>query len=131
MSQIIATVVNPTTLITDHYAVERELHQPKPKCLKRHLQYRKYAAIDNVKFATDLDASNSHAPEVDPIALLARYDSCLRIIVDDHAPVVSRAITGRPMTPWYTSELSSEKRDLRRSERVWRPSGLTVHRSSI
>ena len=127
-SQIIATAVKPTTLVTDHYVVECELHQPKPKCLKRHVEYRKYAAIDNGQFAADLEASDIHAPELDPTALLARYDSCLRLLVDDHVPIVSRTITVRPMTPWYTSELSVEKRDLRRAERVWRQSGLTVHR---
>ena len=108
--------------------MECELHQPKPKCLKRHVEYRKYAAIDNGQFAADLEASDIHAPELDPTALLARYDSCLCLLVDDHAPIVSRTITVRPMTPWYTSELSVEKRDLRRAERVWRQSGLTVHR---
>ena len=127
-SQITATAVKPTTLITDHNAVECELHQPKPKRMKRHVQYRKYAAIDNGQFAADLEASDIHTPEVDPTALFARYDSCLRLPVDDHAPIVSRTITVMPMTPWYTSELSVEKRDLRRAERVWRESGLTVHR---
>ena len=113
-SHIIATAVKPTTLITDHYAVECQLHQPKPKCLKRHVQYRKFAAIDNGQFAADLEASDIHTPELDPTALLARYESCIRSLVDNHAPVVSRTITVRPMTPWYTSELSAEKRDLRR-----------------
>ena len=129
-SHIIATPVKPTTLITDHSTVECELHQPKPKCLKRHVQYRKFAAIDNGRFAADLEASDFHAPEQNPTALLARYDSCIRSIVDDHAPIVSRTITVRPMTPWYNSELSAEKRDMRRAERAWRQSGLTVHRQT-
>ena len=34
----------------------------------------------------------------------------------------------RPMTPWHTSELAEGKRALRRAERHWRRSGLTVHR---
>ena len=29
-SDVIATAVKPTTMITDHYAIECELHQPKP-----------------------------------------------------------------------------------------------------
>ena len=60
-SHIIATPVTPTTLITDHYAVECEHHQPKPKCMKRHVQYRKFTAIDNDRFAADLEASVFHA----------------------------------------------------------------------
>ena len=32
------------------------------------------------------------------------------------------------MTPWHTSKLAEEKRALRRAERHWQQSGLTVHR---
>ena len=68
--------------------------------MPRRIQYSKYSAID----------------------------ACIRSIVNAHAPVISRTITARPMTPWHTSELSEEKRALRRAERNWRQTGLTVHR---
>ena len=66
--------------------------------LKRHVEYRRYGAIDNSRFAADLAASDLNAPELDPTALLFRYDSCIRTIVDAHAPLVSWTITVRPMT---------------------------------
>ena len=115
-------------MITDHYAIECKLHQPKPTRLKRHVNYQRYAAIDNSRFAADLAAADFNAHELDPLALLYRYDYCLRTVVDKHAPLVSRTITVRPMTPWHTSEQAEEKRALRRAERHWRQSGLTVHR---
>ena len=59
---------------------------------------------------------------------LRGYDTCLRTIVDAHAPLVSRTITVRPMIPWHTNDLIKEKRTLRRAERHWRKSGLPVHR---
>ena len=79
-------------------------------------------------FAADLESFNISADEEDPVALLAGYDTCLRTIVDAHAPLVSRTITVRPMTPRHTNDLTEEKRALRRAERLWRKSGLTVHR---
>ena len=122
------TAVRPTSLITDHYAVECELLQSKPDRLKRHVMYRKYSAINNSSFAADLELFNISADEEDPVALLAGYDTCLRTIVDAHAPLVSWTITVRPMTPWHTNDLTEEKRTLRRADRLWRKSGLTVHR---
>ena len=87
----IFTAVRPTSLVTDHYAVEYELLQSKPDRLKQHVTY-------------------------------------LRTIVDAHAPLVSRTITVRPMTPWHTNDLTEERRALRRAERLWWKSGLAVHR---
>ena len=124
----IFTAVRPTSLITDHYAVECELLLSKPDRLKRHVTYRKYSAINNSSFAADLELFNISADEEDPVALLAGYDTCLRTIVVAHAPLVSRTITVRPMTPWHTNDLTEEKRTLRRAERLWRKSGLIVHR---
>ena len=90
---------------------ECELHQPKPMRLKSHVEYRKYAANEYSRFAADLAASDLHDPELDPAVLLSRYDACLRIVVVTHAPLVSRTITLRPMTPWHTSELAEGKRE--------------------
>ena len=128
LSHVIATAVKPTTMITDHYAIECELHQPKPMRLKRHVEYLRYAAIDNSWFAADLAAADFNALELDSTALLYRYDYCLCTVVDEHAPLVSRTNTVRSMTPWHTSELAEKKRAPRRAERHWRQSGLRVHR---
>ena len=108
--------------------MQLKLYQPKPMRLKRHVEYLKYAAIDNSWLAADLAASDLHAPELDPAVMLSRYDVCLRTVADAHVPLVSRTITVRPMTPWHTSELAEGKLALRRPERHWRRSGLTVHR---
>ena len=59
---------------------------------------------------------------------LRATDTCLRTTVDTNAPLVSWTITVRPMTPWHTNDLTEEKRAVCRAERLWRKSGLTVHR---
>ncbi len=92
-SHPIATAVKPTSLITDHYAVESELLLSKPSRLKRHITYRKQSAINNNIFAADLRSFNLNADEADPVVLLAAYDTCLRTTIDAHAPLVSRTIT--------------------------------------
>ena len=119
----IFTAVRPTSLITDH---ECELLQSKPDCLKRHVTYRKYSAINNSSVAADLQWFNISADEGDPVALYADYDTCLHTIVDAQAPLVSRTITVRPMIPWHTNDLIEETRAFHRAERLRRKSGLTV-----
>ena len=69
-SHLIVTAITPMMLITDHYAIECDLHQTNLIRLKRHVGYRKYAAIDNNRFAADLAASDVHAPELDPAVFL-------------------------------------------------------------
>lgn len=125
---VIATTVEPKTLLTDHRVIECGLRQPKPERMTRRVQYRKYSAIDGSRFTADLAASHLNVPEQNPEVILTRYDGCIRSIVNAHAPVISRTITARPKTPWHTSELTDEKRALRRAERNWRQTGLTVHR---
>ena len=100
----IFTVVGPTSLITDHYAVECGLLQSKPNSLKRHVICRKYSAINNSNFVADLKSFNINADEADPVALLAGYDTCLRTVIDAHAPLVSRIITLRSMTPYVAHQ---------------------------
>ena len=127
-SHPIATAVKPISQITDRYAVECELLQSKPSRLKRHITYRRQSAINKNIFAADLRLFNLNADEADPVVLLAAYDTCLRTIIDAHAPLMSRTITVRPTTLWHTKDLTEVKQALRRAERLWRNSSLSVHR---
>ena len=56
------------------------------------------------------------------------YDEVLRSLLDKYAPVKERVITVRPSAPWYTAQVTAEKRKRRRLERKWRASGLTADR---
>ena len=49
-------------------------------------------------------------------ALLALYD---KDIVEKHAPKKSRVVTVRADKPWYTAELSAEKRLRRKCEKKY------------
>ena len=54
-------------------------------------------------------------------------DASLRNVLDRHAPLVTRTDTARPSAPWITEEVKAAKCNLRKAERRWRSSGLTVH----
>ena len=45
-----------------------------------------------------------------------------------HAPLVTKTITVRPNSPWYTEDIGVEKSTRRRFERRWRRTLLPEHR---
>ncbi|XP_056006684.1 uncharacterized protein LOC130050513 [Ostrea edulis] len=56
------------------------------------------------------------------------YSSELSSIMDWLAPLRTRTITIRPEYEWYNSSIREAKQRRRQAERLWRKSGLVVHR---
>ena len=56
------------------------------------------------------------------------YDEVLRSLLDKHAPVKEQVVTVRPSVPWYTAEVTTEKRKRRQLERKERASELPFDR---
>ena len=56
------------------------------------------------------------------------YDEVLRSLLEKHAPVKERVVTVRPSAPWYTVEVTAEKRKQRQLKRKWRASRLPADR---
>ena len=60
--------------------------------------------------------------------LMDNYNLVLSTLLDKHAPIKERVVTVRPAAPWYTEVIIGEKRMLKRLERRWRGSRLSVDR---
>ena len=110
-SNIITSPVIPTTLLTDHHAVECELRYGKPARQTHQLQYRKYSSIDQKAFNEDVRSMFATNLEK-PVDCFAAYDDAVTDAVDKHAPTMTRVVTVRPKMPWHTQQLSDAKRDL-------------------
>ena len=54
---------------------------------------------------------------------LSVYNTCLRQLLDHHAPLVTRTVTDRPPAPFMPLEVKR-----RPAKRKWHESGLTAHR---
>ena len=69
--------------------------------------------------------------------MVYQYDNVLRSLLDRHAPIKQRVVTVRSSAPWYSTEISQNKRIRRKIERKWRstllPSerDLYVHQCSV
>ena len=118
---------------SDHKVVTCKLDCPKPPASKIHVTYRstKLLTADilddgvlKLPFVKDLNA----LAVVDLTALVIQYNTELEKIYNDLAPRKSRWITHRPHAPWYNDVLRLAKRIKRRAERMFRKTGLEVHR---
>ena len=79
-------------------------------------------------FKTDVHnllGSATQSNSTDPLSV---YNTCLRQLLDHHAPLVTRTVTDRTSAPWLTLEIKQAKVQRRLAERKWRKSGLAVHR---
>ena len=100
----------------------------KPVREKRTIISRNIRAIDMHDCRTDDDnllGSATQSNSTDPPGV---YNTCLRQLLDRHAPLVTRTVTDRTSVPWMTLEIKQAKVQRRLAERKWRESGLAVHR---
>ena len=79
-------------------------------------------------FRTDAHNLLGSASQSDSTDQLGVYNTCLRQLLDRHAPLVTRTVTDRTSAPWMTLEIKQAKVQPRLVERKWRESGLAVHR---
>ena len=115
-------------LLSDHLVISFDLLLRKPVREKRKIISRNIRAIDMHDFRTDVHNLLGSATQSDLTDLLGDYNTCLRQLLDSHAPLVTRTVTDRTCAPWMTLEIKQAKVQRRLAERKWRESGLAVHR---
>ena len=121
--------ITVSDFLTDHGAVHCCLHLPKPQPLRHPIQYRNYAAIDKHELRGDIATSTLCLdPATSAASLLEQYDTTLSLLLDKHAPVLTRTITIQPKVPWFNGDIKMAKQKKRQLERRWRQSRLTIHR---
>ncbi len=60
--------------------------------------------------------------------MVSCYDKVLRELLDKHAPQKTITVAQRPVQPWISDAILEGKRVRRQRERLWRKTGLTVHK---
>ena len=52
------------------------------------------------------------------------YNSTLKVVLDKHAPLITRSVKERPRVPWFNEEIKTAKRERRKAEKRWRRTRL-------
>ena len=116
-------------MITDHNLLLCTVHHPKPHLQEKKIVTRKLRSIDLPSFREDIVQGltvNDHNESASD--LLNRYNVHLTSVLDKHAPKKEKSVVVRPLQPWFTDELHQAKNERRKAERLWRRTGLTVHK---
>lgn len=115
------------TVTSDHACILFALTFPCPKKVTKTINIRKLRAIDTESFCRDVSATFATLPTDDCSSAWEQYNLRLQHLLDQHAPMKTVTITTKPDSPWFTFEVRSARRELRRLERQWQKSGLSVH----
>ena len=81
--------------------------------------------IDKASFASDLESICQDLLQIDDLnALAVQYNCRLLSLLDKHAPVTSKTLPVHPKVPWFSSNLTTLKRQRRKAEKHWRTNML-------
>ena len=118
-SSNIISNTNVHSLITDHHLVSCSLHIPKPIRPLKKVPYRK---LDNINIANFINDFNILYNNITDSSHIDSFDSNLSLVLDKHAPIITKTYTARHNTLWFNNSLHTAKRSLRIKERNWRKS---------
>jgi hypothetical protein len=95
------------------------------------ITFRSYKHIDLPQFLNDLTHSFGflqHQLTLNCSSFVSLYDMMMRNLVDHHAPIKSKSSHRKMSLPWFNGMLRSQRSSVRRAERMWRITGLQIHR---
>uniref|UniRef100_A0A3B3IPM6 Reverse transcriptase domain-containing protein n=1 Tax=Oryzias latipes TaxID=8090 RepID=A0A3B3IPM6_ORYLA len=94
----------------------------------RSITYRKLNNINLDHFSSHItnlhDTDTLHTPD----GFVSHYNNNLRNILDIHAPLKTRMVSFSLTAPWFTPYLRQLKAKGRRLERLYKKTGLSIHR---
>ncbi len=114
-------------MLSDHASILFKVCLHKPNAVLKHVAFRKVHEIDLDSFKLDMSESDLFRnPPNDLGGLVDCYNDCLKDIVNQHAPLITKDIPVRERRPWYTDEIRAAKRLRRKLERKWIKSKLSI-----
>ena len=119
-------------LLSDHFVISVDLLLRKLVREKNIIISRNIGTIDMLDFRTDVHNLLGSATQSNSTNPLGLYNTCLRQLLNHHAPLVIRSVTDRTSAPWMTLEIKQASVHVcvqrRLAKRKWRELGLPVHR---
>ena len=112
-------------LTCHHFAIDFSFCYKKPLPAKKIIKYRNLKNIDikSIAQAVNKLSLESKLTECDTVDdMVSIYSDSLKSILDLHAPTLTRTVTDRSKSPWFTSELLAMKSEKRKLERQWKKS---------
>ena len=109
--------------ISDHYCITFNINIHKPCLKKKTIQFRQLHKINKDIFSRDIYDCFKDLGNLDTEELVDIYNSQLRTLLNNHAPLRTKEVFERQDAKWYNSDLKMAKRERRKLERKWRLTG--------
>ena len=124
VSNLIATEYD----VSSHFLLDFNLSiVPETKKLKS-ISYRATKNINSDKLIEDINSKVNVSENLSFKDNIDNYNSTLRQIIDQHAPIKRRIIKEVNSAPWFDSEYKEIRRKRRNAEKSFRNTGLAVHK---
>ena len=118
-------------LTTGQYYSRCKWWNPPP--VFKHTEFRRIKDIDVDQFKKDIyDSDLCQDPPLDDLlSLVSMYNSCLREILDTHAPKCEKDLPVRPRQPWFNNEIKTKRQLRRKYERLAKRTKLACHEDML
>ncbi|GFO02757.1 RNA-directed DNA polymerase from mobile element jockey [Plakobranchus ocellatus] len=110
--------------ISDHFLIIADIDISKPKQEKRTVTSRNLKQLDTSVLKDML----KNCLSTTTVENADHLNQAMKTAIDHCAPVRTRTISARPISPWFSLEIKEAKRLRRQAERKWRKTKLQVHR---
>ena len=119
--------------LSDHWSLLFKVQMMKPPPVFKHTEFRRIKDIDVDQFKKDIyDSDLCRDPPLDDLSsLVSMYNSCLREILDIHAPKCEKDLPVRPRQPWFNNEIKTERQLRRKYERLAKRTKLACHEDML
>ena len=107
------------TFLSDHCTVEFITTIPRDEPKTKTIRYRKLRNINPEDMMKDIDAMQDRIQVEDLTDIINSFESVLKDALDKHVPAITKTLMTRKSNPWFTDEIRSQKRLLRKMEWIY------------
>ena len=102
------------SFMSDHCMVDFITTIPRDKPKTKTITYRKLKDINPEDMMKDVDAIQDMIQDEDLTDIINSLESILKDALDKHAPAITKTLTTRKINHWFTADVRSQKRLLRK-----------------
>ena len=117
------TACRPIAYISDHQIVARNISIPKDEVTRKEIMYRRLKSINYTDLAKEMNLDSLLLENLEYNDLLRRYEGIMKEALNIVAPKSTKTITVIHQNPWFTKELRTQKKIVRRRETIYKKYG--------
>ena len=108
--------------ISDHCLITCILGIDKVITTRKEITYHKVKSVNVLNMASDIRKGlmDSSTKSTSLEERVMQFESILKSLLENHAPVKTKLMPLQKPTPWFTEEVKKLKQTMQRKEKIWR-----------